>query len=138
LLPLLNILSDPIDSTSWAAAVFTTSSPGTITSVSLLQDAGRPTIIELYLADGSNNPTGSALASQSFASNGISSRGYATFNLSPPFVFSASTKYALVFKGPTTADIALYQNALAILPLSPSGAVTFNAYRQTSDSGASW
>lgn len=144
--PITNVGS--ITTFSWNAKVFTVGSQNAVMKQLVLSlyntTAATETInFSLYNVDGSNNPTGTALASYSEAKTFTTSSSYYTFTTTMGnFVMQSGTKYALVVNSSSSTTAMSWSTvgtALgSIYTADTASGWSFDANRRTTNSGASW
>lgn len=145
----------PIDTTNWAAVVFTAPSAGvTLRSSSIYMDPGSLTIALTSTTPACaaslpivgclrtwNIPTNTARAPPQTFTNPNSTVGFANYNFSPFLALNGSTQYALVFKS-NTAGTRIYTRTTGLVSslLSNLGLLGFdiNGYFRSSNSGTTW
>lgn len=137
-----------ISSTGWEAIMFTSLTNVTARSLTILTvwSAGTPTTatytVSLYAVDGSNIPTGSALATStatgvtvvpnSGATKADAFEMNLTTNSTGSWSMLSNTNYALVL----STDLSYSLRVMSENPSTPNG--TFIARRYSGSSGASW
>lgn len=138
-----------LTATNWNLKVFTVgSSNATISSMVMGMYSSTVSTYnitwELYAVDGSNNPTGSVLASdtqsQSFTS--VNASSYYTFTTGgtlASYSMQAGQKYGLLFKSDAaTVTLSWTQTSTNQVYSPGSSSFTYDANRRTTNSGSSY
>lgn len=135
-----------ITTSNWNAKVFTVGSQNAVMKQLVLPlyntlSATQTINFSLYNVDGSNAPTGTALASYSEAKTFTTSGAYYTFTTTMGnFVMQSGTKYALVVnsESPTTVMSWTTVNPQSIYTANTAAGWSFDANLRTTTSGSSW
>lgn len=135
-----------ITTSNWNAKVFTVGSQNAVMKQLVLPlyntlSATQTINFSLYNVDGSNFPTGTALASYSEAKTFTTTGAYYTFTTTMgDFVMQSGTKYALVVnsQSPTTAMSWTTVNPQSIYTANTAAGWSFDANLRSTNSGSSW
>jgi hypothetical protein len=130
----------------YQAKIFTTPSTGSWTldgmKMALYSQTGnvaRTFLVDLKAVDGSNNPTGSVLATESFVLNLTSTPTYYDIDLNAAiWGLSSAMTYALVFSSDASTSTTSWTQPPSNNSYSMSGGFTFVGTRRTINSGSSW
>jgi len=135
-----------ISVTSYQAKIFTTPSTGSLAldgmKMALYSSTGnvaRTVSVNLKAVDGSNNPTGSVLATESFVLNLTSTPTYYDIDLNAAiWGLSSAMTYALVFSSDASSSTTSWTQPPSNNSYSMSGGFTFVGTRRTTNSGSTW
>lgn len=135
-----------ITQSRWNAKVFDTPATGSWSLDLLtmgLYDSGAATwdiYVQLFAVDGSNNPTGSALASQTFSQSLTTTGAYYDFDLTAnDWTLMPSTRYALVVNSSApTSTLSWTTTSGSGTLYTASEGFTYADNRRTTSSGSSW
>jgi hypothetical protein len=144
-----NSLSTNLGSISvdrYQAKIFTTPSTGSLAldgmKMALYSQTGnvaRTVSVDLKAVDGSNNPTGSVLATESFVLNLTSTPTYYDIDLNAAiWGLSSAMTYALVFSSDASSSTTSWTQPPSNNSYSMSGGFTFVGTRRTNNSGSTW
>jgi hypothetical protein len=131
---------------NWNAKVFTTPASGALTlsalKMGLYESSGpisRNVSVSLFAVNGSNDPTGSALAAESFTLSLATTSAYYDLDLTDSlWALTPSTTYALVVKSDAPSTSTSWTAINPNTVYSGSGGYTFVANRRTTNAGTSW
>jgi len=129
-----------------SAKVFTTPSTGVWAlddlKMALYSSTGataRTVSVDLRAVDGSNNPTGSVLATESFLINLTATALYYDLDLDPTeWTLSPNTTYALVFRSDASTATTSWTQPTSNNSYTTSENFTFLGTRRSTNAGTSW
>ena len=102
-------------------------------------DVARTVTVDLMAVDGSNNPTGSVLTTESFLVNLTSTPAYYDFDLNQTiWGLNTNTTYALVFRSDATTATTSWTRPTSNNTYSTSFGFTHVGTRRSTNAGTSW
>jgi hypothetical protein len=131
---------------NYQAKIFTTPSTGSWAldgmKMGLYSQTGnvaRTVSVDLKAVDGSNNPTGSVLATESFTLSLTSTPTYYDFDLNAAdWDLSSGMTYALVFSSDASSSTTSWTQPPSNNVYSMSDGFTFEGTRRSTNAGSSW
>lgn len=139
-----NVLGSTTQS-NWNARVFDTPATGNWTLDLLtmgMYDTGSNTwdiLVRLFNVDGSNDPTGSALASQTFSQSFTTTGTYYDFDLTgDDWTLMASARYALVVSSSAPSTTLSWTTPSPAPAYTASEGFAYIVNKRTTNAGSSW
>ncbi len=131
---------------NYQAKIFTTPSTGSWAldgmKMGLYSSSGavaRTVSVDLKAVNGSNNPTGSVLATESFTLSLTSTPTYYDFDLNAAdWALSSGMTYALVFSSDASSPTTAWTQPPSNNVYSMSDGFTFEGTRRSTNAGSSW
>lgn len=100
---------------------------------------GRTVFVSLMAVDGSNNPTGSALVTESFVVNLVTTPAYYDFDLNAPnWSLTSGTTYALLFRSDAPSSTTSWTQPPSSGTYTMSDGFTYLGTRRSLNTGTSW
>jgi hypothetical protein len=132
--------------TNYQAKIFTTPTTGNwsldamkMALYSASNVSGRNVFVSLMAVDGDNNPTGSALVTESFVVDLVTTPAYYDFDLNASnWSLTDGTTYALLFRSDAPSATTSWTQPPASSTYTLSNGFTYLGSRRSTNTGASW